>query len=876
MGHRQHSSFLISFVVVTTFFAGAMAVARSPALETVSGAAIAPQALDTALEKLRKQTGLQIIYLTMLTQGKTSNGAPAGLPVEQALMRVLEGTGLSYQWLDGKTVKVGVSKAIPKIAEDYESPLQGIQTDSGAQVALQEVVVTGSHIRGNPSSASPILRFDRLDIQRSGYATTEQFIQSLPQNFGGGNTTATATGIRGGEGSDRNPAQGTGVNLRGLGNDATLILLDGHRLAAAGVGNFVDLSMVPLDAVERIEVLTDGASAVYGSDAISGVVNLILRKNYSGAESRIRYGQVTSGDQHEREIGQLLGTEWASGSALISYNYFDQSRLSSEERFPLSAADPGFGAVDLVSPEKRQSVLASASQDLGNGILLFGQGLYSERNTRSSYFIDDDNSEHADVSQYGGMVGASKDLGHTWRMEVSGAYDRNNTANVYSFIGEPYAEFDSVAAVRSFDTKADGAVLALPGGSAKLAIGAHYRRESYDSRGTSLPSAGELSRNIRAIFGELLVPLVGEANRARGLYRLELTAAARYEKYSDFGSSSDPKIGLSWAPISNLNIRSTYGTSFKAPIFSQLDASVFSPATLVLPDPAAPGGATTTILIQGNNAALQPEKATTWTVGADFTLPSLPDTKISLTYYDINFEDRITTPVPFAAVFGGVVLDDPAYASFILRNPDASVLDALFADPRFRDFSDLPGGVTPADVGAIINDRVSNVARRKEQGLDFSASNRIELGGGALELSLAGTYLFKFEDQPTSTSSVIRLLNTVSWPVDLRVRGGTTFTRGGVSLSAFLNFVDGYRDVRPASAGTVSQWTTVDINLAYDTEARFAQTWLGGTTVALSVQNLFDRAPPFAQSLTPNGINFDATNASALGRFASLVLRKRW
>src|SRR6185312_10051286 len=121
-------------------------------------------------------------------------------------------------------------------------------------------------------------------------------------------------------GTSANAVDGTGVNLRGLGNAATLVLVNGHRVAPGNTaGNFVDISMIPLYAVERIEVVTVGASAVYGADAVGGVVNIILGRNLDGAETRARYGSVTSGSTTERQVGQTLGHGWDTGTVQLIY-----------------------------------------------------------------------------------------------------------------------------------------------------------------------------------------------------------------------------------------------------------------------------------------------------------------------------------------------------------------------------------------------------------------------------------------------------------------------------------------------------------------------------------------------------------------------------
>jgi outer membrane cobalamin receptor len=102
---------------------------------------------------------------------------------------------------------------------------------------------------------------------------------------------------------------GAGVNLRGLGSDATLVLVNGHRLSPTGAGNFVDISQIPVGAIDRIDVVTDGSSAIYGSDAVGGVVNIRLRNDFDGAETRLQYGSMADGGPDEYGVEQTFRSE---------------------------------------------------------------------------------------------------------------------------------------------------------------------------------------------------------------------------------------------------------------------------------------------------------------------------------------------------------------------------------------------------------------------------------------------------------------------------------------------------------------------------------------------------------------------------------------
>ncbi len=181
---------------------------------------------------------------------------------------------------------------------------------------LAPQIVTGSRLRGG-LSASPVLVLTREDMDRRGLRDIEDIMRYIPQNY----STITS----GGSFDYQSPrfAQGlVTINLRGLGEGSTLVLVNGNRISAspAESGTFTDVSTLPFSAIEEVQVLTDGASAIYGSDAVGGVVNFILRKNYQGAESTVRYENSKS-KGHARIVEQTLGMTWDSGSLLATANF---------------------------------------------------------------------------------------------------------------------------------------------------------------------------------------------------------------------------------------------------------------------------------------------------------------------------------------------------------------------------------------------------------------------------------------------------------------------------------------------------------------------------------------------------------------------------
>jgi iron complex outermembrane recepter protein len=252
---------------------------------------IQPQALDTALLEFSKQSGISASAPTVSLSGKKTGGVSGKHVVEQELQLLLKDSGLTYRRVNDHTVAIGPqgdaqadleqTKFTLAQAGDEEND-RPVETshDAAGESKSGEVVVTGSHIRGISPDSSPTVIYSREDIERSGAASVEQFVRKIPQNLALVSEQSTSDPHAGLQAS-ANTAYGAGINLRGLGSGSTLVLVNGHRLAPSGFdGTFVDVSLIPLMAIERMEILTDGASAIYGADAVGGVVNFVLRYDY--------------------------------------------------------------------------------------------------------------------------------------------------------------------------------------------------------------------------------------------------------------------------------------------------------------------------------------------------------------------------------------------------------------------------------------------------------------------------------------------------------------------------------------------------------------------------------------------------------------------
>src|SRR5438445_3150785 len=227
----------------------------------------------------------------------------------------------------------------------FAQNLQPLSTDIGAAptppaAEAQRVIVTGSNIpTAEEVGPNPVDTYNRENINKSGEFTTEQFLLSLP--IANANIIPTSNNENG-----SNTAVGAAtIALRGFDARATLILLDGRRVAVYPTGNnpglvnvmFVDLNSIPQAAIESIEILKDGASTTYGADAVAGVVNLKMRHDYNGAEARIQYGNTLDKDSGEFISSAIFGVGKGDTNITGVLNYYHRNSIANRDR--------GFSAV---------------------------------------------------------------------------------------------------------------------------------------------------------------------------------------------------------------------------------------------------------------------------------------------------------------------------------------------------------------------------------------------------------------------------------------------------------------------------------------------------------------------------------------------------
>lgn len=190
--------------------------------------------------------------------------------------------------------------------------------EDGAKVE-ETVTVTGSRIkRKDLTSVGPVTVLDSVQIEQTGISNLETLLQRLPSSAGFGGNSNSAYWVSNGWGTPQ-------INLRGLGVNRTLVLLNGRRLVYGGTGanSAVDLSMIPMSLVSRVEVLKDGASATYGADAVAGVINLITKEGYDGFEASAKYGMTDEGDGEETLLEMSWGNSTPAGDIMFNVSYQD-------------------------------------------------------------------------------------------------------------------------------------------------------------------------------------------------------------------------------------------------------------------------------------------------------------------------------------------------------------------------------------------------------------------------------------------------------------------------------------------------------------------------------------------------------------------------
>jgi len=490
----------------------------------------------------------------------------------------------------------------------------------------------------------------------------------------------------------------------------------------------------------------------------------------------------------------------------------------------------------------------------------------------------------------------SKSLSHTNRLSQA-ALAAAITAGTFNPYDPVSADPSVVATLLDFETYGlakqsqvdakvivDGDLFDLPGGAVKLAVGAEYIKETYDSRkGDTVPANFlnlpfyQQSRNVKSVFGELVAPIL----KTDAGMSLTVSASGRYDDYSDVGDTFNPKFGATFKPVDWVSIRGSWGKSFVAPSLS--DSAVADPTNLnwitggtlgFIAPPAVlaangfpPTGAGQYIMfLLGSNPGLQPQKAETWSIGADIEPTFVPGLRLSATYYNLTYTGIIQL-VPF--INQNLFFSTFADQAFTL-NPTQAEIDAVVAQAGI--VTGAPCGPQPACVYGIQDVRKQNLGGFKQDGIDFAIDYRTNTGFGSLDFSIAGTYVLNRKNQPTAG---LPYTADVEFS-DFKLRTNVGANIGNLRAQATWNYNKGYNLAIPVGLNNqmkIGDFNTVDLFFKYDFDGEGA---MQNLALTLTVNNVFDQGPPVytGGDIVRNQRGF--RNGNTLGRLVQVGISKKF
>ena len=419
---------VVSFLLIGISFAG------QPLFADPTNFEISEQPMKSALTEFARQSDREILFSTDAVADKEAPLLKGIYEDERALELLLADSGLEYSVTASNTILVaeegGDSEAKKlswqptsiapssdggsggtSVAAAVESAARSGEAEGSADDDddMEEIIVTGSQLITDPGKLTrQITVFNRAEIERSGATRLDEFLRRLPQNVNAPNNVGSGFRDREIYGLGENVFAESTINLRGLGAQYTLILINGRRPARGGqYGEVTDISSIPIDRIERIEVLFDGAAAIYGADAVGGVVNIITRKDYGGTHLSLTYNDTEDGGgaQTNLQLGHTFN--WGSGSLTATVGYQTQEQIEGNQRSDIalspSIADtlgtfflpPSANGnvramlanIDLSAPEYRALFWVNGDERLSGGVevpaiqLDFSTGQFVETTT---------------------------------------------------------------------------------------------------------------------------------------------------------------------------------------------------------------------------------------------------------------------------------------------------------------------------------------------------------------------------------------------------------------------------------------------------------------------------------------------------------------
>jgi iron complex outermembrane receptor protein len=852
------------------------------------------------------------------------------------------------------------------------------QTQDTQQAPIARVEVTGSAIkRIDAETAVPVTIIRAEDLRKEGITTIEQVMANLSVSQSSTGTSQSVGASTGGAAF---------ADLRGIGANKTLVLLNGRRLSNNAYDSSApDLNMIPFAALERVEVLRDGASSLYGSDAVGGVINFITKKDMQG-------GSVTFGEdspQHKGGRGINANAAYGWGS-LDTQGYNISVIVDHQEQNAVGGLDRPFntryagGLSSSTSPANWTNAAgvsvnpAASSPNCSSGTNLISNGGtgcqmttssfvdYIPRNVRDSGLIRgtfkiNDNHElgveyltsQSKVSTtiapvpYGALSmnsirpdgsanpyfpaeataegldsinlkwrdlpnGARQDtsVNRQQRLVVSlqgnlGAWDYNGaltwnenkvrdelygysngtiiTQGVRDGVINPFGAQSAAgtallnsAALTGTLQNARGQTTGADfhasrelgdwlhaGRNVGLALGADTSYEQFTSAantafatlvqastGIDPNTFNSGSRHTYALYGELNVPIIQS---------LDVTASLRADKYSDVGTSTNPKVSFRWQPMQSLLVRGSASSGFRAPSLYELhSAQAYTNTGGTFDDPVTCRGGVPSAghsaanncgqqfqALLGGNTALQPEKSRNASLG--FVFEPVKDLTLGVDFWAIKLDHMI------GSLSQDDIFADPTkYASLYHRNAVGELA---------TDGSSCPN---PTTCG-YIDDRTQNLGKLLTNGIDLSANYRLRTAGyGNFTFASNTTYVHKYDYQNEQDGAYYQNVNIYSGTGNIfrwQSTNNLVWALKEYSVGVTGHYKSGYLDedsgYGPADHH-VASYTTFDL---YGSWAQKK-----GLMLTVGVKNLFDRDPPLSYQDAQFQAGYDPRYADPIGR----------
>lgn len=922
--------------------------------------------LADSLRAVGNRASVQVTFDPRAVAGKTAPALHGAYDPIDALRELTRDSGLTVRVAEGGSFAVEPSTPVQPIAPPTATaPNAATSIESAAQ---QAIVVTGTAVHGLVAPiGSPTVQVSQAEVKATGATNTVNLLASIPQ------MTAFGTAPVGQPKATQSFAIPSLRNLTTQQGDGTLFLFNGMRMVGGGFSTRPDPAVIPPGSLQRVEVVLGGGSAIYGSDAVAGTINFIMRRTLNGAEISGTYGGADH--YHNYDVNAAVGKVWSSGNVMVTADLAGQSDLLGRYRSyytdylvprggkdfrSTSCAQPNITIgstnyaypnlapnttnicdptdnTDLFPKERRRSALLSFNQTIVDGLEIGVDGYYSFRaddfasqpasargkiTSANPFFIappslpgaksETVNFNFADVfgepaitpqryRTWQVMPKLNWKIGRGWQATAIANFGRgqgvvhapglNNTVLTAALAGtaaatalDPYNLAMTAPAILSqiedfdqydkrihkesqFRAVADGPLFTHPGGTVRLAVGVERNYESqwsisdagpYGQEATfgGIPAAAG-SRIDNAAFAELVIPVFGKGNAVPGFHKLSFDASLRYDHYSDFGPTTNPRIAANWEPIAGLNVRGDYSTAFVAPTLNSTtkpELAQILPTSPITP----PGGSPNlpSVLLQGGNPNLKPETARVYDLGFDFSPVGLPDLHIGTTYYHIDFRNLIGGPNT------SLLFTQAGWQPYFILNPTAAQLATFVGNLPHSPNVPLDFYGSPQ---IVIDSRTQNLGRVIASGIDYNLRYTFHTSVGDLTPALAGTHGLRLASSNPTGSPWLSLYSNGTTRDNFSA--SLTYNRGPVIGRITWDYLGGFPVTTVPNQTRVGSFQLVNLYVSYDLpKTGFTR----GATIAVHVDNIFNRAPSYEN--VGGGIG----NGSTFGRYASVTLSKKF